>query len=1014
MVSNSFKNQLSSLLYKKQHGGLTKQEPKKITKTKGKQKRLHHFRARQEIRKVKTNLKVSFSIRVYIEEEKSPHKTKTNTKKINVDYYKKDSFENKTKYYLKNKTYKLFTPYEFMFNGDFKNIRPYMKHPYVFGEDFNDVVKLMGSDMFGLNKDIKGALEPYTGYDDFRRAVSFWISQLDNLLFVIEDLKVVGKNNSINLESLDYENEFANHDLTNIKLSTDYIHYNLNELEQTFEIAYKTDYVKNNFIKNACWFSLIIDTYKVSIEKYYKNIKLTYRSLYELLYPDREFDETDLSTNFKYVVEGFFKKFKLAIYVFDINKKIRCHYDPKNEGQVRNKNVSPECIYVMLHNNHVIRFNHDLNSLNKKLETFTLENDLILEPHKYYSLPKQVDSKQLIVIEDYNHLLDIIQNESGSFEAIYNGDLFELWRDIYTAQKYECDLRMQGNYITSISLNNIKNVKIRISNMYSTNAGFIEIENDTLYNNFITTQKKFMTSLLNKNYLSKYSNQVNEMFSYYKRGGIIGSFTELSNKQGLMLDYNKYYTYILVDMPKIPVINTFDNFTKYNGSAVQDLSIYFYKKLDNKVSYPLNRHGLMYGYNYKRFKPNVELLAVLTPSKLKDNNSESVVKELYENEQLDETMKKFIVNQTVGMTAKRFNKNHYSKAFTNQKEAESNKSRYGGHIFDRYLFPEVKVNSQYDLPSKKSTSDEKVYLHYINRKTEINEGFYPIALYIYDTAEAELFELKQKAEYVGMEVVGVNTDCIYTKDTEYLDVFKQEYPELFNYKSKVDFNSIGKLKYEYKDFQNMRRLEVRENYNIFVEPAKPIINEIKLNNEWDLEEIKSKLINKTIIHASVAGAGKTTAFQQLDNVLFITPWNSQKQDLVKKGFTAITLYNLLGLRLNGENYEKSKQYDVSPFEWIVFDEIYLYSVSDKERVNNFMNENNDLKYGATGDPNQLDPIESLSIESQEYHKNIINSMFINQITLQQNKRCKNKADQDLILKISKVMLYGTQQEKCSV
>ena len=57
------------------------------------------------------------------------------------------------------------------------------------------------------------------------------------------------------------------------------------------------------------------------------------------------------------------------------------------------------------------------------------------------------------------------------------------------------------------------------------------------------------------------------MIDNYMKIAIKGRFNDTSYEivRGIKLDFNKFYTSILMNMKKIPVINGFDEFIPYNG-----------------------------------------------------------------------------------------------------------------------------------------------------------------------------------------------------------------------------------------------------------------------------------------------------------------------------------------------------------------------------------------------------------------------------------------------------------------
>ncbi|NBP03788.1 MAG: hypothetical protein EBU90_27550, partial [Proteobacteria bacterium] len=496
-----------------------------------------------------------------------------------------------------------------------------------------------------------------------------------------------------------------------------------------------------------------------------------------------------------------------------------------------------------------------------------------------------------------------------------------------------------------------------------------------------STKNRFQTLLLNSNYISSYSSQVLDIFNHYKKGGIIGGLCDTTDEWGFCIDFNKYYTSILADMPKIPIINSFDNFQPYDNRGLEEMTLYLVKKLDNSNTYPRTEYSLCYGVNLIKQKPNVKIISFLKPSKLKTNISKGLIKEIYDTT-LEPYAKKFLVNMTIGMLSKKRNRSHIHTV-------------------------------------KTSRERDAFYIHYLQKEKVLENGFYLMSLYIYDTAEAKLTQLRQELESVGMTNISVNTDCVYTKgEHTKLDEFKRKYPYYFDFNDKNSFDSIGKLKVEAKDLPKFKNLMTMiKEKNVFTPIEKQEVNNIVLKDEWDRNEIKNIINenNRLIIKAEVPGAGKTTSLLD-DNKLFVCNWNSLCFDLKKKGMNAVTYNKFFGIKWDGSSeIQGQRTKDIGNYDCVVFDEIYLYTVNQLERIALYMKENKDKKFYATGDEWQLSPIESLSVEdTKAFYNNIINSMFPNQITLKDNKRCTDKEEQQKMKEILNKIKYGTKVEaiKC--
>ena len=79
------------------------------------------------------------------------------------------------------------------------------------------------------------------------------------------------------------------------------------------------------------------------------------------------------------------EKFKLAFYIFDLNFNVNHYYEPEK----RNKNIYPNCMYVIMYNEHVYHLNHNIKRLQQKLDVY-LTGDIIQVPSNSY----KEDSKE--------------------------------------------------------------------------------------------------------------------------------------------------------------------------------------------------------------------------------------------------------------------------------------------------------------------------------------------------------------------------------------------------------------------------------------------------------------------------------------------------------------------------------------------------------------------------------------------------------------------------------------------
>ena len=194
--------------------------------------------------------------------------------------------------------------------------------------------------------------------------------------------------------------------------------------------------------------------------------------------------------------------------------------------------------------------------------------------------------------------------------------------------------------------------------------------------------------------------------------------------------------------------------------------------------------------------------------------------------------------------------------------------------------------------------------------------------------------------------------------------------------------------------------------NDLIEFKQPVVNIIKLKDEWDANEMKEVLhkYDRVFISANLPGSGKTTAVKNSGSVTdIITPYNKLCPELRKEKYDSVTLNKLLNINIVGEHNKNAKHHDISKYESICFDEIKLYGPHYLAKIYDFMNKT-DKKIFATGDSDQIQPFGfyfNNVKDVKEYLDRCINIMFPNQIVLEHNKRLKTKEDQELLKQIKK-------------
>ena len=762
-----------------------------------------------------------------------------------------------------------------------------------------------------------------------------------------------------------------------------------------FTTQYKSEYLKQNYIPYSCGSSLILEIYKERVEKYVNSrrakmekFELTYKTLHDIIKPECEFKENGWNGYSFNNLINFGKKFKIGMYLFDIHLNVRSHYEPDK----RNSQINPDCLYLVFHDKHFYRLNHELNSLKFKIKDMikkSFNNELCSKPsNKYYTKERDENLLDFIVIKDAKEILEVVKGKNKeTFHFYFDGDCLDLFLE-FDKKGIQPNVMMKDGMVSfeKILINTLNENMIWVHTLQEEGVTIsANFENNIILSNYMRVKNQVCNNLLSKGHISNYNlENTLYMLDAYKIPPLVGALrdnTKLIGYDVIELDYNKFYTSILHDIKEFPVVNSFDKFVTYNDEPIQNLNMYFVEKLLDNDEYPFNKFSLCFGINIRNVS-NINILAVLNVSKIKGSNSNEIIKNVYENEMLTVEMKKNIINHVVGNMNKCQNKKTYTSMTKVQSEAMDFWRTNGGRVVPLDMI------------------EQKYYINHLEKTNELFEGFRLISMLIYDTAHKRLLDLKKNVESYGFTVHYMNTDCLWINNNmELFEKFKSDNIELFTYSHKNNYDAIGKLKHAVKMYDTKKIINRPNLLNMFELLKSDNVNHIELIDEFDTNEIKQKINSMDkLLFQGPAGSGKSNGFKMLDdNVLFITPYNALCKDIRKSGKDAVTLHKLLGLKYDDDDLTKMNATDVSRYDIIVFDEIFLYDTFKLGLIKEYINKHNEIRFYATGDCNQLPAIEKLVIsDKREYYKSIIYSIFPNVINLTKNKRCVNKSDRELM------------------
>ena len=891
--------------------------------------------------------------------------------------------------------------------------------------------------LFDRYNDFMNIISGFEGFDTFKINLQKAGSSYGEILIIMTDLKIDTAQNSV----LNYATEEAMDDsLACHTLSLK----EYTKIPKGLEMIFESEYVRDNYRPQSCWLTLLLNLFKTTIESKYKKANLTYESLHEILAPKRTLNQAKNGYCFDEVV-NFFKLWKIALYMFDANMNIEKFYEP----EARNKNLNKTVIYVVFSDKHIYHLNHNLKRLEQKLEEKLLSRTEICSiPSSKYNLMERDEDIKARMVNSFEELIAIIdlETEEKDLHILYNHpSCYDLFYKFYKKGIKANILMTDGvicfKYLRLDNYNEIDGLNIIVSTLQEEGVyNHKEFDSEEIFRHYTSVKNNVTNNLLTINYKSVYNPNVRTMLdSYYKRPlkGKFGNIV-IPLVKGIEMDFNKYYTSILMNIKHIPVVNSFDEFIEYNDEPIEDYNFYFVQKLDDKQIYPYHKLSICQGINIQDVT-GIKIISVLQISKLKVNTAAEVIKRIYEDEKLSPKMRKDLINHQVGTYDKATNKKFKTGIFKHRNEALSMYKEFGGCIVpvsfsekekdicdDPYYNEHLNEWSiseveEYEAQFFASNSGEKedFFLHHIENASEMSEGFRLISLMVYDAAHKNLLNLKAQLESYDIEVYKCNTDSLHIENNKTkIEAFVKDHKELFNFKNKDDYDAIGKLKVSIVALTETSPIRSSDIENIFESLPKTTRtkNDIELIDEFNRDEIsdKIKVFDNLILKADVAGAGKTSGIihhiiKEGERALVITPYNalcSELNDSFKESgcnIESITLNKLIGIAVKeGGDESKMTPFSIEGVTRIVFDEIYLYETSRLSRIKDYMLRHPDIKFNATGDEFQLSPVgESLSIkDTKKYYNSIILSLFPNCITLHENKRCKSVEDREIMKALS--------------
>ena len=482
--------------------------------------------------------------------------------------------------------------------------------------------------------------------------------------------------------------------------------------------------------------------------------------------------------------------------------------------------------------------------------------------------------------------------------------------------------------------------------------------------------------------------------------------TNVNIKKLRDIDIRKAFTFGGCCIKYIPRFTEFDVFNPFTQNcdinSLNNLTLYIVEVYEGNIFFN-KKYNLIYGKFLKQLlKRDIKLkiLYYKQPNHVYKVNYKKIIDELYStnissNEDLNKQLQKNVANISIGMLEKSHNTSQKSSTFISLREAcYYQKLNPNSTIYTIGQYQTELEELEDDEMRVKDTEGMTYYVLNVSDKKVLTNGF----MYIKEL----LLQYHKFKMYETYKTLTDNNIKVYSVKTDSFTIHKDDLDKVYGYTYLRKWRE-GLLKFgdEIGDW----RLEEKHTITLPTQPYKYKFNElpeipkikninIPIEDEWNAESICKKVIkqNSVIIRGKFPGTGKSYIgqyFQKMNNnVLFVVPTNRQLQEIQDKGIEATTYNKFFSIAVHEDVGEKIPIYDYSPYDVVVFDEIYMLNLYTLNKVWQFMENNTHIIRIATGDVKQLEGVETMTNcqDPATYIDNCIDTMFKYNIFLNICKR----------------------------
>ena len=254
----------------------------------------------------------------------------------------------------------------------------------------------------------------------------------------------------------------------------------------------------------------------------------------------------------------------------------------------------------------------------------------------------------------------------------------------------------------------------------------------------------------------------------------------------------------------------------------------------------------------------------------------------------------------------------------------------------------------------KETEGTKYYVLSVSEKKTLINGFMYFKELSLQYHNFKMYEAYKTLSENNIIVYSVKTDCFTIHADDVVKVYGYRFCRVWREGLLKFGTDIGDWRLDKKSITLPTQLYT---YKFNEVPEIPKISNINIEvgDEWDTKAICQKITtrNPVIIRGKFPGTGKSYIgeyFQKMGkNVLFVVPTNRLLQE---KEVEATTYNKFFSFAVHEDVGEKLPAFDYSPFNVLVFDEVYMSSLHVLDKVRRFII--------GTGDVKQLQGVEVMT------------------------------------------------------